>query len=260
MSSGVVLESIGTYTYRTPYYQLSGAQDYKPGMWSAQVQAWQATIDRTAFVFTSYPCRGWLADLMDGPWIGSWLPRATFHKNVGIIQYWRPELPLIDAVLFADNTHAYFKKSAFNQVVEQGHWVVGRKGQAYLALYSLNSTVWSSQNDYELIAHGRENVWIVEMGDSEQYGSFQSFVDAITSATVVIDNQVIYKSPSLGEIIVGREGSMTVGGALVNLGPYPRWDNQYSFQEYGTNVTQISFDEQQLELDFATPRRRYWAD
>jgi hypothetical protein len=259
MSRGVALETIGTYTYRTPYYQLSGAQDYKPAMWSAQVQDWQATIDSAAFVFTSYPCVDWFANLMDGPWIGSWLPRATFHENVGVIQYWRPELPLIDSLLFANYTHAYFKRGAFDQVVERGNWVIGRKGNAYLALYSQNPTTWSAQNNYELIAQGRENVWIVEMGDSEHYASFLQFANAIAGAAVAIGDQVVFDSPSLGEVVVGRDGPMTVDGVAVDLGPYPRWDNDYAVQEYGTNITEIEFDGQRLELDFQTPQRRYWS-
>jgi len=259
MSRGIALEGMSTYTYRTPFYQLSGAQDYKPAMWSGQVQIWQATIDKKAFVFTSYPSIGWLTELMDGPWIGGWQPRAVFYRNVGIIQYWRPVLPLIDDLLFADRTHAYFQRSAFDQAVTRDHWVIGRKGNAYLALYSQNPTTWSSQNNYELIAQGRENVWIVELGDSEHNGTFPQFVNAIADAAVEIDDRVAYDSPSQGEIVVRRTGAMTVDGATVNLGPYPRWKNQYADQAYGANVTRIRFAGQRLELDFQTPRRRYWS-
>ncbi|NLH50033.1 MAG: hypothetical protein GX444_15745 [Myxococcales bacterium] len=259
LARGVALESAGTYTYRTSAYQLSGVQDYKPALWSAQVQAWQATLDRTAFVFTSYPSIGWLTSLMDGPWIGGWLPRATFYRNVGVIQYWRPELPLIDHLLFADYTHAYFKRSAFDQTAARGHWVIGRKGEAYVALYSQNPPSWSAQNNYELIAPGRENIWIVELGDREHNGPFTQFVNAVAGATIEIGDRLTYESPSLGEVVVGREGPLTVAGETVDLGPFARWDNPYSFQEYGAQITRIHYDGQRLELDFQTPRRRYWS-
>ncbi len=74
------------------------------------------------------------------------------------------------------------------------------------------------------------------MGDQEQHDSFQNFVDAVVSATVKNDDQVVYESPSLGEGIVGREDSMTVDGTMVDLGSYPRRDNPYSFQEHGTDL------------------------
>merc|ERR1740139_1659348 len=38
ITRGVCLESINTYTYRTPYYQLSGAQDHQKGWTGLQEQ------------------------------------------------------------------------------------------------------------------------------------------------------------------------------------------------------------------------------
>jgi len=110
LARGVALERVSTYTHRTPNYQLSGAQDFKPGMWAAQVHIWQATLDKDAYVFTTYP--GGLADdYAGGPWTGGFLPRATLHENVGVIQYRRPQIPLLDQLLFVDYSHAYFPKT-----------------------------------------------------------------------------------------------------------------------------------------------------
>ncbi len=255
MTRGVVLEGVDTYTYRTPSYQLSGAQDFKPSMWAAQVHIWQATLDRDAYVFTTYP-GGMEGGYMAGDWTGGFLPRATFHRNVGVIQYRRPEIPLLDGILFTDYSHAFFPQNAFDEVVRQGAWTLGRKGGAYVALYSQHPTEWSEENDYELIADARENVWVVELGDRERFGSFQAFVDAILAATVTANERVEYDSPSLGTVAVGWEGPMTVNGAEVDLGPYDRWDNPYCRQAFGTNVTRIEFNGQRLELDFSAPARR----
>ena len=69
-----------------------GLQDGAPAqvMWAAQVHVWQATLDRHAYVFTSYP-GGFEDDYMAGPWTGGFLPRATLYQNVGVIQYRRVE-------------------------------------------------------------------------------------------------------------------------------------------------------------------------
>ena len=125
-----------------------------------------------------------------------------------------------------------------------------------MALYSQHPTEWSEENDYELIADARENVWVVELGDRERFGSFQAFVDAILAATGTANERVEYDSPSLGTVAVGWEGPMTVNGAEVDLGPYDRWDNPYCRQAFGTNVTRIEFNGQRLELDFSAPARR----
>jgi len=259
LSRGICLEAMNTYVYRTPHYQLAGGQDYNPGWWSSQTQMWQATLDGEAYVFTSYP-----SDLGDavgdneiaGAWIGSWLPRATFLRNVGVIQYRTQSVPLADAYLSSDHTHAYFPKTRFDEVREEGQWVVGRKGDGYVALYSENPVVWSEENDYELIAEGETNVWIVEMGSTDENGSFDAFAEAIVAAAVEIGDTVQYESPSVGSVEVSWEGAMTVAGEAVDLGPYPRWANDHASVEFGEMVTHIDRGDYRLELDFEGGRRR----
>ena len=263
LSRGISLESMNTYVYRTPDYQLAGAQDYNPAYWSSQTQMWQATLDSEAYVFTSYPSdlanAGIDAELA-GNWIGSWMPRATFHHNVGVIQYRTQDVPLAAPYISSDHTHAFFPRTRFDEVVEDvaggSPWVFGRKGDGYVGLYSQNPLSWSEDNDYELDAEGETNIWIVEMGRLDDVGPFEDFVSALTAATVTIDDAVVYESPSVGTVEVGWDGPMTVAGDAVDLGPFPRWSNAYAEVEFGTLVTQINLEELRLELDFERGKRR----
>ncbi len=255
MSRGIMLESADIYTYRTPHYQLSGAQDWKPGNWTGQIHIWQATLDDQAYVFTTYP-GGSSGDYAGGSWTGGFMPRATLYRNVGVIQYRRPKIPILDQVLFTDYSHAYFRRTAFDEIAEVGHWVIGRKGDGYVALYSEHPTAWSTENDFELIADAKENVWIVELGDATANGPFADFVASISSARIAIEDTVHYESPSLGAVEVGWTGPMTVDGTAVDIGPHDRWNNRYVRQPFGTDAATISFGGQRLELDFARPRRR----
>ena len=216
-----------------------------------------ATLDPESYVFTTYP-GGMEDDYAGGEWTGGWTPRATMHENVGIFQYRRPHLFLLDSLLFVDYTHTFFPKLTFDEYVETGNWVIGKKDDSYVALYSQNQTYWSSDNDYELIADGRNNVWIVELGDVDSFATFDDFVNSIENASVTIGNTVVYESPSQGTVEVGWTGPMTVDGVAVNIGPYERWDNAYCYQPRGDGKTVIEFDGQRLELDFEMPRRRYW--
>ncbi|HUT53716.1 MAG TPA: hypothetical protein VM658_10010 [bacterium] len=269
MSRGSVLEEANTYTYRTPYYQLSGVQDWKPFSWTGQVVAWQATLDRDCFVITSFPADLPVGAEFGSEWTGGFVPRVTINKNVGIFQYHEPAFgtlekylgaPLPISSLFPDWTHAYFPRTMFDEYeyVETGNWVIGRKGDAYLALYSSSPPVWSTdpaKTDYELIANDTDNVWIVELGDVENNGTFAEFVTSIRNATVTVGSSVTYDSPSQGLITVGWYGPMLVSGAAADLGPYARWDNPYAHQEFGTMVTKIKFRDKVLVLDFETPSR-----
>ncbi len=259
MSRGAALEATDTYTWRTPYYQLSGAQDFKPGAWTAQVHVWQATLDKDAYVFTSYP-GGLEGDYAAGLWVGGFVPRATFYRNVGIVQYRRPRIPLLDEILFKDYSHAYFPRKEFDEVVQTGNWVMGRKGDAYVALYSEHTPVWSAENGYELIADSKENVWVVELGDLESNGAFHAFVAGIEAAEISVGETVTYRSPSRGLITVGWEGPFIADGAEVDLHPGLRWDSPYCRQPFGTRVTDIRFQGQRLQLDFNRGMRRYWTD
>jgi hypothetical protein len=259
VTRGIALEGMDTYVFRTPDYQLAGAQNHKPAYWASQTQMWQATLDNEAYVFTSYPSNLANAGLdveLAGEWIGSWMPRGTFHHNVGVLQYRRQEVPLADAYISSDHTHAFFPRNRFDEIAEQGQWVFGRKDDGYVALYSQNPVSWSEDNDYELIAEGETNIWIVEMGRADDSGTFAEFTAAVGAASVAFGDTVVYESPSVGTVEVGWEGPMTVAGESVDLGPFPRWSNPYAEVEHGSKLTHIDLDDLRLELDFEGGRRR----
>jgi len=263
VSRGIALQAMSTYTWRTPHYQLSGAQDYHPGSFGAQTHLWQATLDREAYVFTSFSCstqnlEGAGGLEFGGAWIGCWLPRATFHRNVGVIQYVRPDVPLVEPFLVAPHTHAYFPRAAFDEVWQDGHWFFGRKGKAYVALWSQLPSAWAEGSDHDLVAaDGPANTYLVELGSQPEQGSFDRFVEALRQAPVeVVDGRVRFTSPSAGLVEVGWTGPLTVAEVPVDLGPFPRWADRFASQAAGETRTVLDLYGQQLRLDFAHPARQ----
>ena len=267
ITQGICLETSNTYTYRTPYYQLSGSQDHQKGMNSYQEHIWQASLDDDAFIYTNSP--GGLTKDLEQEYVGGWNPRATLYKNVGIIQYDRETLPLEGELLlyflnlFMGNKfyqHAYFPRWAFDTWEQHGRWTFGAKDNGYIGLYSYMDTYWAS--DYELRADGFKNLWVVELGSVDEYGSFAGFISAIQQSQIkvipkALGYSVNYISPSQGLISVDWEGPMNVDGIEVDLGPYPRFDNDYCYQDFGTKDTLIQFGNQSLLLDFDTTSRTY---
>jgi hypothetical protein len=121
-------------------------------------------------------------------------------------------------------------------------------------------TYWTS--NYELRVDGFKNLWIVELGSVEDYGSFAQFVSNVQQSQVHVIPQALgysvwYLSPSQGEIRVAWDGPMSVNSTNVDLGPYPRFDNDYCFQEFGTKNSLIQFGNQSLTLNFDTVSRIY---
>ncbi len=258
VARGIALESVSTYTYRTPHYQLSGAQDTKAGYWAAQTQMWQATLDNSAYVLTSFP--GKMDELEAGlefgdQWIGGWLPRVTLHRHVGVIQYRKDSVPLLDDYLTADYLHAFFPKSGFDEIVEVDNWVFGRKGDGFVALGSQHPVYWVEENEYELRTDVTENAWVVELGSTDEWEGFDDFVGGVSGAPLSFDNGVAYGSPSLGMVTVGWEGPLEVAGASVDLGPFNRWDNDYCLQEFGSGEMVVVDGATRLRLDFDSGER-----
>ena len=266
ITQGVSLESPNIYTYRNQYYQLSGVQDFQKGFMSMQKHIWQASLDENAFVYTNTP-----EAIGQGPqdFMGGWNPRATLYKNTGVIQYDREFMPLeveiLDGLLnifigMRFYIHAYFPRYAFDTVLQQSKWTFGKKGDGYIALYSYEPTRWV--NDYELRVFGRKNVWIVELGSVDEYGSFENFTSNILQANLDVKPQelgynVNYNSPTRGLVNVDWNSPLRVNNKEINLGPYPRYNNTYCQEDYGDRNITIQYNSQILNLDFISGNRTY---
>ncbi|HSJ58881.1 MAG TPA: hypothetical protein VLC95_16970, partial [Anaerolineae bacterium] len=225
-------EQVDVYTYRTPDYLLSSAQDYRPGYGGDQQHAWQATLGPDAVCFTTHPAR------RDGPspnyWTGSGsLPRVAQVENVTVVVYnvsTRPGLYLTNRLLF---THAWLPRDRFHEVVERDGWIFARYADAYLALRSQHSYHWQDEpgedHDREVIVPGKQNLWICELGRLADDGPFDSFVARICAAPLTFHRlSVDYHSPTQGHLHFGWRGPLLQDGTPVPLGPYPRYHNPYT--------------------------------
>jgi hypothetical protein len=261
ISQGVALETANLYTYKTPYYQLSGVQNHQKGMNGLQELIWQACLDENINISTNSP------SALSGKkqqFTSGWKPRATLYQNVGIIQYDRRiqalELELVMQLLGEPSyTHAYFPRWAFNEWDRVGNWVFGRNDDSFIALYSYNPIKW--ENNYEIRAEGKKNLWIVELGNVQQFRSYNTFKDAILNAKLKINEklmgyEIMYNSPSQGEMKVNWDEPMYVDNQLIDLRPYKRFENPYCNQTFGDMITEISFQGISLILDFKNATKK----
>lgn len=278
-----VLKEVNTYTYRTKHAMLSTAQDYRKGSRGAQTHIWQATIDERAMVFTQHPGflplspgtpvpNTWNWQQSDEPGPGYWTgessqPRAAQHENVTIAIYSPQYAPLPGLGFdYRDETHAYFPRAHFDEVVQDGNWTFGRKGEGFVALYSWRPTLWRGgqpevfQNgglDFDLVAEGgARNVWIAEVGSTDEWpGGFDAFRAAVGAAAVEIVPtadafDVAYESPTRGLVQLGWEGPLLVGGQAVSIDGYPRMLNPFTRVEFLDRRYQVSEGGYHLILDF----------
>ncbi|HET7770108.1 MAG TPA: hypothetical protein VFN74_15140 [Chloroflexota bacterium] len=253
---------VDIYTYRTPDYQLSCAQDYRPGKVGFQQHIWQATLggdtpEEKVVVYASHPGS---EELRGRPsyWTGNAvLPRALAYKSLVLSFHWVS--PQQSSLWY---THAYFPWTRFDETAESGDWLFGRKGDGYVALRSLRPSFWADPTaksifnpltsgertllgsmtgrqvdlgesgpppPYDRVAPGHRNVWLCELGRRATHGSFPDFVRAIGRVRLEGDEwRLTYESPTLGRVEAGWSLPLTVKGEEVSLHDYPRFENPYA--------------------------------
>ncbi len=264
--NGILMTEVNKFSYRTPDYMLSSAQDFRAGEKGYQQHIWQATLGPYAVVFTTNP-DSLRADDKHRPsyWMANGRqPRTGQVDNVLIALYDLPRYPSAPPPLEARHytfTHAYFPRWAFNEVVEvpakgedHGGWIFGRAGDGYIALYSHLPYQWQESGPdagQEVIAPGYKNVWICQLGRASVDGSFREFVQAVSQADLSVKGlQVYFESPGNGVVGFDWTGPMTLDGETVPLRDYPRFDNPYARVAFNSRVFEIRYQDLGLVLDF----------
>ncbi len=266
------------YTYRTPDYMLSTAQDYRPGFGGDQQHIWQATLAPNAVCFTTHPVRR-NAGTPDY-WTGSGtLPRVAQVKNVVIAVYNLSKVPGVYVTNNLFYSHAWLPKNQFDEVIERpalspskGGWIFARKGAGYLALCSRQSYFWNEtpllrgeppevaaeDTGREIIAEGSKNIWICELGCRDEDGEFGEFVEKISRAAIDFRGLFVrYCSPSQGWLEFGWTGPLRNSGQEIPLDQYPRYDNPYCQAAFLAERIVIQSDQHSLILDWQDRTRDY---
>jgi hypothetical protein len=124
------------------------------------------------------------------------LQRGQVNISIYAPQYESSTGSPIPYLQYEDYTHAFFPTEHFDQVVEQDGWVIGRKGDGYVALWSWRPTQWRTYapgdhtlgltQRFDLVAPGgADDVWITEVGRRADWASSPdpcaAFVAAITT-------------------------------------------------------------------------------
>jgi hypothetical protein len=259
---------VNLYSYRTPDYMLSTAQDWRKGYGGDQQSIWQATLGMDAVAFTTHPGN----ESLDGPtpryWVGyGTMPRAIQVKNVVISLYdvdTETVFYVTDQPLY---THAFLPKSKFDDAHKDGAWFFAREGDGYLALWSSDPDADWLENDepenvdlgdYEIIADGEKTIWICELGRASDYADFDAFKAAILSASLAVDAEALsvdYTSPSQGRLMMEWDGSITQDGAPLTVGDFPRYESPFGSSDFPGEVISFELARQTLKLDFVNRSR-----
>ena len=240
--------------YRTPDYLLSGLQDHRKGEYESSTHVGQVTLGRKAgeqqaVIFWSSPLTsGEGSGLRPDYWSGHiTLPRVVQVRNVMALT-WRLASP------FAWMTHCFFEQARFDEVRFVGKWAFARVGQGYTGIYSQNGFAVGDFGQYagrELICRARENTWLVECGREADWGSFDAFVAALSSAEIENqESQIVYISPTIGEFVTGWDVAPTVSGAPLQLHGYPLVESPWATSAFGSGEMTLRYGDEKYEIWF----------
>jgi len=269
-------EEVNIYTYRTPDYMLSTAQDYRKGYGGDQQHIWQATLGPDAVCFTTHPAK--LDGATPNYWAGSGLlPRAAQYKNLTIVIYNIEKIPALYVPIRHYFTHAWLPKDKFDEVVEKDNWIFARKDEGYLALRSQNPYFWNTESndgsrrtksgdfvvrkvaedmDREVIVFTTQNIWLCQLGSKTDDGSFEQFVGGIRTAELTFSGlNVEYRSPGSGLVRFGWKGPFSVDGVDIPLHDYPRYDNPYVQAEFDPSEMRVTAWGHDLYVNWETRKR-----
>jgi hypothetical protein len=243
-------EEVNTYTYRTPDYMMSCAQDYRAGYGGDQQHVWQATLGPRAVVFTTHPATAARDGEAGTPnyWTGSGtLPRAVQYKNVVICHYRVNTSPGLYVTNRELCTHAWFPQEAFDELREDAGWIMARRGSAYVALWSQKPYEWRREDPIppvvpadqdapqsqvagdepaedaalgvpnEIVVAGTSNIWICVCGRAATHGDFDSFCRSTVGSTIAVSGRGKRERVEIdlaphGKVGFGWRGPLTVGG------------------------------------------------
>ncbi|MCL2832302.1 MAG: hypothetical protein FWD78_03955 [Treponema sp.] len=254
------------YTYKNPYYSLSNVQDFRKGKVGYQQHIWQASMGERALVFSNSPGSNEYNDRPNMFAGNRFMPRTVQHKNVLLCVY---RLPTESAHFFF--THLYFPQHEFDLVKEENSWIFGKRGGAYIAVFTSIKGKWQSPDPdlykslfhdkwetefklakpYEYLVPKHAAVYICEMGDEGTNGSFENFVTSFKTASFSGDTHAfIYKSPTLGNMSYGWKEPLKINNEQIAAKNYKRYDNPFCKTEFGEKVYRINSGGDQVILDF----------
>jgi hypothetical protein len=231
----------------------------------------------------------------DGPdwWTGSITqPRVMQMGNVAILAYSPKAFQL---ALFGHRTHAWFPMEAFevdpppsNSAAAQRHipsrtpvpsrranvssgaWIFGKakEGGGFIGLYSGQHPVVTTEGDWaykEIVAEGKRNIFIIQVGNADEFGSYEMFKERVLNARIHING--LHWQPSDFECSYDRPGGSRLelhyddnqvryAGVQVSDDEHPRFDNLYARVAWQQNRYVIGHGTHSLLHDVNRRERR----
>jgi hypothetical protein len=234
-------------TYRTRNYMVSGLVETLKGRHQhPQALAGQVLLAGNVPIFTSsFESRSPTAT--PSYWGGQFrMPKTVTYRGLLAFIY------KIDSP--QGLSHCYFPRARFDEVIERGSWLFGRKGDAFVAVYSSRPYQSTSEGEWrgrELLCLEKRNIWLLEAGNAEECGSFVNFVQRIAAAEISSEGEDLhYSSPYHGRFELGWDRDCTRNGEKILPGNHLLIESPHLRSGYGEGEVHLNVPGRKWTLNF----------
>lgn len=264
---GMQLGRADVTTFRTPNLLLSSAQHYRPRDFGDQQHLWEAALPGGIVVFSTHPgsvgAKAESRPATPSDWIGNGInPDIAQSDNVllvmhdlrtrkGYLEGRRPEL-----------SHLHFPLTLFDETSVSDHLLLGRKGDSYLAVLSVNPHEVIS--DHEVLQRGAVTGWAVVMADRSEFPSFRQFVAAASEWHLELGRAGLRltarhvagfgSSPAQHTYALGWQSEFRVNG-VVHASQHPRYECEWVDMPRGGTHCRVRGTSSTLDLDWTAGTR-----
>ena len=184
---GVALQRANVFTYRTPNYLISSAQNYQPGEFGDQQHLWHAALPRDISVFSTHPGSTQLAaearPTSPAAWVGNGVNPGVgqFNNVVLVLHDLRTRRGYLEGRRH-EFSHLHFPFVKFDETTLGSRMVAGRIGTSLVGLVSLERIEMVSQT--ELVQRGIITGWALVASDLSEFSSLAAFVQMLKKSSL----------------------------------------------------------------------------
>jgi hypothetical protein len=172
------------------------------------------------------------------------------HKNALIVLY------DIEEGTTHPHIDGFFPKTLDERVVDDSGWIFARSGATFVGIFPLKSYEWKEEDvNWRLRSFERRNGFVVEVGSSDEDGSFENFRLTLTKLRPVAREegkqwQVEYRTREGTKLQHTFNGQRIIDGKQVDFKRYKFFNGPYVQSERGSGVITLTHGGKKRVLDF----------
>jgi hypothetical protein len=180
----------GTYAYTKSLNEcFHGTTLFEPGVFGYQQHMWYAALDAQAVAFVNHPGGSTESSSMrPGYWYGNGCMPAVKQVEgmIGSIYVIPDDHPI-------SFTHLFMPKEKYDEVLKEENWLIGRKGDAYLAIWCSEEMIpWNNQIfESEYRVYNEATAYLCIVGDNQSSQGLYSFIKECKGLSPTFNKQTL---------------------------------------------------------------------